>query len=351
MKIATVIGTRPEIIKLSQLVPLLDEGFEHTFVFTSQHYSKFMTDVFFEQLKVRKPDVFLGVESSDVKLLTESIKNELKKIGPSYVLIYGDTNSTLAAALAAKELNIKIIHVEAGLRCFDDRVPEERNRAQVDKISDYLFPPTELAKKFLNTEGITKNIFVVGNTVVDACLKYVKQAAKPANLDAEAGEYILVTVHRQENVDYEENIRNLLEIFRKTGKKIVFPVHPRTKKNIEKFKLSIPKNVLAIEPVAYFEMLWLIKNAKVVITDSGGVQEEAITLRTPCLTIRGANERWETIMASGNFLITIDPFLVAHYVKMICDSELGERMREAKNPYGEGNTSRKIVEILKRELK
>lgn len=351
MKIATVIGTRPEIIKLSQLVPLLDKEFEHTFVFTGQHYSKFMADIFFEQLKVRKPDVFLGVESSDIGLLTDAIKKELKKINPAYVLVYGDTNSTLAAALAAKELNMKIIHVEAGLRCFDDRVPEERNRVQVDKMSDYLFPPTELAKKFLNTEGITKNVFVVGNTVVDACLKYIKQAVKPANLDAEAGEYILATVHRQENVDYEETLRDLLEIFRKINKKIVFPVHPRTGKNIEKFKLSMPENVSAIGPVGYFEMLWLIKNAKLVITDSGGVQEEAITLHAPCLTIRGANERWETIMAGGNFLITIDPFLVAHYVKMICDSELGERMKKAKNPYGEGNISRKIVEILKRELK
>jgi len=344
MQITTIIGTRPEIIKMAPLIPLLDKYFDNKLIFTSQHYSKNLVDVFFDELKIRTPDVFLRTNTSKMKKLEASIYEILKKDDSQWVAIYGDTNSTLASARAAKKLGKKLIHFEAGLRSYDKRMPEERNRFETDHISDILFTPTELCRKQLKKEGIKKNVFVVGNLIVDVCLKYSKKV-KPYQ-----GEYILVTAHRQENVD---KFRRLMRILTTLSQfpKVIYPIHPRTMKNIKEFRIKIPKNVTLMDPVGYLEFLSLLKGAQLVLTDSGGVQEEAITLHTPCLTLRESTERWETVIAGGNFIVGLDPLLIHFYAKQIIEGDLGNHMKNAKNPYGNGKTAEKIIKILRTEIK
>jgi len=338
--IISIFGTRPEIIKMAPLLPLLDNEFEHRFIFTSQHYSEDMMGIFFKELGVRAPDKFLEVKSSDMGKLENAIRAELENEAASWVLVYGDTNSTYAAAKAAKSLGKKVIHLEAGLRAYDDRLPEERNRVETDKISNILFAPTELARKHLEKEGITKNVFVVGNLIVDAAKMFPETKRE--------GSHILVTAHRQENVDDLPRLKKILSALSQFPK-VIFPVHPRTKKRIEEHGLEFPENVEFTHPVGYKEFLSLLKGADLVLTDSGGVQEEAIIFGVPCLTLRESTERWETIEAGGNFLVGLEPLLIGAYAKQILEGDLGESMKNAKNPYGE-NVSEKIVRILKENL-
>ncbi|MEM4335726.1 MAG: UDP-N-acetylglucosamine 2-epimerase (non-hydrolyzing) [Candidatus Anstonellales archaeon] len=343
MQITTIIGTRPEIVKMAPLIPLLDKYFNHTLIFTSQHYSKDMVDVFFDELRIRRPDTFLKLKTSNIRKLELSTYQTLRKDTSQYIAVYGDTNSTLASARAAKRLGKKLIHFEAGLRSYDERMPEERNRVETDHRSDILFAPTELCRKQLAKEGIRKNVFVVGNLVVDACLKYSKRV-KPHK-----GKYILVTAHRQENVDYPRRLMKILDALSQFPK-VIYPIHPRTMKNIKKFQFKIPKNVKLIKPVGYLEFLSLLKGAQLVLTDSGGVQEEAITLHIPCLTLRESTERWETVINGGNFVVGLDPLLINFYAKQIIEGDLGARMRRAKNPYGDGKTAKRIIKILKSKI-
>jgi len=341
--IISIFGTRPEIIKMAPLLPLLDNDFPHKFVFTSQHYSWGMMRIFFKELGTRKPDKYLNVKSSNIRKLEDTIRKEIEQSEEEWVLVYGDTNSTYAAARAAKRAGKRLIHVEAGLRAYDSRLPEERNRKEIDHMSDILFAPTDLAKKQLAGEGITKNVFVVGNTVVDAVGMFSGRGGK------HRGEYILVTAHRQENVD---KARRLMRIMGGISQfpKVIFPIHPRTLKRIKQFGLDVPGNVKLVEPTGYRKFLELLKGADVVLTDSGGVQEEAITLGVPCLTLRESTERWESVEAGGNFVVGLDPLLINSYVRQILDGDLGRRMRQAKNPYGK-DVSKKIVSILKRKLR
>ncbi len=348
MKIATIIGVRPEIIKMSRLIPLLDKEFEHTLIFTGQHHSREMADIFFDELNVRQPDKHLLIKSSDRSPLTEAITKTCKELSPDKVIVYGDSNTTYAGALAGKNSKAEVVHIEAGLRSFDKDMPEEYNRTATDKISSILFPPTDLAKHFLGMEGMTKNIFVVGNTIVDVCTGYNKEIEKNdalGKLDLVAKDYILLTVHRQSNVDNPAELVKIIEALGLVHKKIVFPVHPRTRKRLLESKIRLPPNVLATDPMGYFDFLKLMKNSSFVITDSGGVQEEAITLKVPCITMRNNTERWETVEAGGNFLVGTTPPLIEYYAKMIVESDLGKRMNY-KNPYGDGRTSERIVEIL-----
>ena len=340
-KLISIFGTRPEIIKMAPLIPLLDKEFEHKFIFTSQHYSENMMDVFFRELGVRKPDNFLNVKDSNLDKLQTAIHKELRRHGAEWVITYGDTNSTLAAARAAKSLGKKVIHIEAGLRAYDSRLPEEKNRIEIDNISSTLLAPSLLAKKQLEEEGITENIYVVGNLVVDSVRKfYVPKPRKET--------YVLVTAHRQENVDDLPRLSKILKALSQFPK-VIFPVHPRTKKRLEEFSLHFPKNVELTDPVGYKEFLSLLGGAQLVLTDSGGVQEEAVVLKVPCLTLRESTERWETIEAGGNFLVGLEPLLIGAYAKQILDGTLGKSMGEAKNPYGE-NVSEKIIEILKKKI-
>lgn len=308
-----------------------------------------MVDVFFDELGIRKPDLFLGIKSSEHDEIIKSLLSKIDEIKTNYILVYGDTNSTLSAAIAGKRLGKKLIHVEAGLRCFDEELPEERNRVETDKMADYLFAPTKLNEFFLKKENITKNVFAVGNTIVDACLKYSKIAEKSKilnKLNVKRSSYILITAHRQETVDKPERLLKILKGLEALPLKVVFPIHPRTKKRIIENNYKVPDNVIETEPLGYFDFLKLLKNSFLVLTDSGGIQEEAITLNIPCLTIRNSTERWETIINGGNILVGIEPKLVSYYVKMILESGLGERMKKAKNPYGNGKTSKRIIKKL-----
>ncbi len=353
MSVVTVFGTRPEIIKMSLLVPLLDKEFEHRFLFTSQHYSRNMSKIFFEELGVREPDRYLDVKTSDYSKLQKSVTGELKKIKPTHVIVYGDTNSTLASALSGKEVGARIIHVEAGLRSFDGNMPEERNRIETDKISSLLLAPTELNKRFIENEGISGKTVVVGNTVVDACMKYIENVNQDRVLNGfslEKDDYILVTAHRQENVDNPRNIVKIIKALGDLEKTVLFPIHPRTKKRIADGGYTLPENIKIVDPAGYLDFLGLLKNASLVITDSGGVQEEGITLKTPCLTIRDSTERWETIVEGGNFLVGVEPSLVSYWTRMILESDLGDRMRNAVNPYGDGHASEKSLKEIKKEI-
>jgi len=245
----------------------------------------------------------------------------------------------------------KIIHIEAGLRSYDKRMAEELVRVLVDHNSDILFTPTELTSSFLDKEGIKESKYIVGNSVVDATLKYLGEAEKTSKildeLKIKKDEYILVTIHRAENVDKPEKLMRILRALAANGREIILPIHPRVKKRVMEFGFKIPDSIKVIDPVGYLDMLKLLKNASLVITDSGGVQEEAITLKVPCLTLRETTERWETISAGANFLVGTESQLIDYHIKMVLNTELKKKIQQIENPYGDGKTSEKIVKILK----
>jgi UDP-N-acetylglucosamine 2-epimerase (non-hydrolysing) len=340
--IVTIAGTRPEIIKLSELVRLLgrSQQYNHMLLYTGQHYSDNMKSVFFDELRI-KPDYDLRCDRSDVGTLKESMVKFLSNIKPPYVLVYGDTNSTLAGALAAKEVGSTIVHIEAGLRCFDLNVPEERARIQIDSISDYLFPPTELARTFLSYEQIEENVTVTGNLVVDVCRRLAKIADEHGRQDLPS-EYLLLTMHRQENVDERDRLEMLRKHLSGIKHKIVFPIHPRTKNNLAKYNIALPDNVITIEPASYLEFLYLLKNCRLVMTDSGGVQEEAIVLSRPCVTLRHVSERWETLLLRANVLF---PLYRRDSLWQVVESMLAARID--RNPYGE-NVAETMLTLIKK---
>ena len=353
MKIATIIGTRPEIIKMSRLIPLLDEEFDHKFIYTGQHFSENMSNIFFSELKVRDPDINLNLKTSEYPKLIASCVKILKKINSDFVLVYGDTNSTLSGAIATKILNKKLIHVEAGLRSFDREMFEEVNRIVTDHLSQFLFTPTNYTKSLLNKEGLIENIFVVGNTVVDAVNFYSKEIKNSSILDKlglKEDEYILLTLHRSELVDRPERLKNVIRAVKKISDTIVFPIHPRTEMRLKEFKLNLPENVKVIKPVGYFDFLNLLKNSSLVMTDSGGVQEEAITLKVPCVTIRKTTERQETVELGANFLTGFEIKKIVESVKKIKEKRIKDKIKKLPNPYGDGKTSERIIEILKKVI-
>jgi len=349
VKIATILGTRPEIIKIAPLIPKLDKLFKHFLIVTNQHFSQNMMTVFFDQMKIRYPDYPLGINSSNVKKLTESIKTILFKLRPDITLIYGDTNTTRAAALANWRKSI-LVHIEAGLRSFDKSMPEERNRIEADRLSDYRLAPTNLSKYFLtDIEGYgAKSIKVVGNLIVDTYYLYKREIEKSNILDRiGVKNFGILTLHRQENVDKKENLFKILVHLRRCKKTFIFPVHPRTAKRLKRFCYRLPKNILFIEPLDYFGFMKLASHSSIIITDSGGVQEEAITLKKPCITLRKNTERWETLFLLANTLFDIDSDLNLDEII----SQMEKRTKYIKtlaNPYGEGNTSDKIINFLKK---
>jgi UDP-N-acetylglucosamine 2-epimerase len=340
VQIVTIAGTRPEIIKLSDLVQLLADQGNHALLYTGQHYSDNMKSIFFDELKI-KPDYDLGCDTSDVGTLKENMIRFLREIRPPYVLVYGDTNSTLAGALAAKEVGSRLVHIEAGLRCFDLSVPEERARIQIDSVSDHLFPPTELARTFLSYEQIENNVTITGNLVVDVCRRLANVAEQYGRRQDLPDRYLLLTMHRQENVDDRDRLEMLRKHLSGINHKIVFPIHPRTKNNLAKYGINLPPNVITIEPAGYLEFLYLLKNCRLVMTDSGGVQEEAIVLRRPCVTLRHVSERWETLLLKANVLFPLyrrDP--LSNVIEMMLETKI------ERNPYGE-NVAAKMLQLIK----
>jgi len=296
--IITLAGTRPEVIKLSLFVKQFSD-FNHAYVYTGQHYSNNMRDVFFAEFD-SLPDIDLAVNSSDVMKIKSKVLQLLQVTKPSLLIVYGDTNSSLAGALAAKETGTKLVHIEAGLRSFDMRMPEEVNRIKIDHLSEYLFCPTDISKNYLQYENITKNVYVLGNLVVDVCKNINLENNNKFNFPKD---FILLTLHRTENVDDLDTLLSLQKKLQEIGHyQIIFPVHPRTKKLLQSHNIKFPTNVILIDPLGYTEFMGLVHKSRLVLTDSGGLQEEAIILKKPCITFRNTTERPETILMGANRL-------------------------------------------------
>jgi UDP-N-acetylglucosamine 2-epimerase len=350
--LALVAGSRPEIIKLSGLIGAYHNDEATPIIYTGQHYSYEMKDNFLEELGVNF-DYDLGCRTSDTLYLTKKIRSCFEAIKPEYVVVYGDTNSTMAAAIAAKQVNSTLIHIEAGLRSFDPSMVEERNRVYIDSISDFLFSPTYLSKVFLQYEGITKGVYVTGNLISDICRKYSKRInySQPKNIAEDESDYLprhflLLTLHRPETVDRPELLGRLMNHLSNIGFDVVFPIHPRTRNNLINFNISIPPNVFIIPPQGYFEFLGLLNRSILVLTDSGGVQEESVILRKPCVTLRTSTERQETLLIGANRLFPLgyENVKLAHTVHQMLETKV------TVNPYGE-NVTRRTVDILDRIVK
>ena len=368
MKIAIVLGTRPEIIKMASVMDEIGKrGHELLLIHTGQHYDKEMSENFFIDLKLPTPNynihVGSGSHGKQTDKMMEGIEEVLLDEKPDILLVQGDTNAVLAGALVASKLHIPVGHVEAGLRSFDETMPEEINRLGADICSKLYFVPTEESAINLAMEGISrKRIFITGNTVVDACfrnLEISKNRDKSdydeglASLDIDNMENIAaLTMHRAETVDDKERLTNIIEALEELDDlNIIFPIHPRTKKTMENFglfdRLNDLDHVHIIKPVGYLDFLLLISKSTLILTDSGGLQEEAITLDVPALTLRYNTERPETVTAGGNILVGSDKEAILENArKILDDEEFANKMKSAKNPYGMGNAAELMIKII-----
>ena len=366
MKIATILGTRPEIIKMA---PIIDEiskrDIDQIVLHTGQHYDKEMSDNFFRDLEIPTPDynihVGSGTHGKQTGLMMQGIEEVLLEEKPDIVLVQGDTNAVLAGALVASKLHIAIGHVEAGLRSFDMTMPEEVNRRAADVTSAMYFIPTEESAINLLAEGFShKNLLITGNTVVDACFRHLEIAKKRgfeeeslAALDIENMDNILtLTMHRAENVDVKERVINIIGALKElSDMNIIFPIHPRTKNTLENFGLFDELNdmghVHIIKPLGYLDFLLLTSKSTLILTDSGGLQEEAITLNVPALTLRYNTERPETVTAGGNILVGSDKdAILENAQRILTDEEFADKMRNAPNPYGQGDSAKLTVDAI-----
>ncbi len=312
MKVVTVIGARPQFIKAAAVSRKLRRWHEEFLVHTGQHYDYDMSDVFFDGLELPRPNINLGVGSGSHGFQTGSmldrIENVLLAERPDCVLVYGDTNSTLAGALAASKLSISVVHVEAGLRSFNRHMPEEINRVVADHLSDLLLCPSSTAVENLRREGVLRNVHLVGDVMLDV-LKWATEHAKAEYLAILEGFglrqhfYLLATVHRSENTDQVARLSSILNALNSVGEPIVFPVHPRTRKIINEINFHPEPHVHLIDPVGYLQMVALVMSARLVLTDSGGLQKEAYWLGVPCLTLRDETEWVETVELGWNVLV------------------------------------------------
>ena len=358
MKIATVLGTRPEIIKMA---PIIDEiskrGIDQIILHTGQHYDKEMSDNFFRDLEIPAPDyniqVGSGTHGRQTGLMMKGIEEVLLKEKPDIVLVQGDTNAVLAGALVASKLHIAIGHVEAGLRSFDMTMPEEVNRRAADVCSTMYFIPTEESAINLLAEGFSrKNMFITGNTVVDACFRHLEIAKKKGFEEESLAALLTLTMHRAENVDDKQRVTSIIEALKElSDMNIIFPIHPRTKNTLQNFGLFDELNDLdhvhIIKPVGYLDFLQLTSASTLILTDSGGLQEEAITLNVPALTLRYNTERPETVTAGGNILVGSDKEVILENARRILDDEeFADKMKNAPNPYGMGDSAKLTVDAI-----
>ena len=316
MKIVSVVGARPQFVKCASVSRELRKEHTEILVHTGQHYDPEMSDVFFEELKIPKPDYHLGVGSGSHGKQTGEIlvkvEEVLVKEKPDLVLVYGDTNSTLAGALAAAKLHIPVAHVEAGLRSFDRTMPEELNRVVTDHLSDMLLCPTETAVDNLRNEGITRGVYLVGDVMADVLI-YNKGLAERSSriietLSLESQEYYVATVHRPFNTDNRNAMTTIIRTLGQADVPVVFPIHPRTRKFLDGYGLfsRLPGNIRITEPLGYLDMIRLMGSAKKILTDSGGIQKEAYMLGVPCVTLRENTEWVETLHDEWNVLTGSD---------------------------------------------
>ena len=327
MKVVSIVGARPQFIKSAPLSRELRQLVREVLVHTGQHYDDSMSGVFFRDLNLLKPDYNLSVGSGSQGQQTgemlKRIEEVLLKETPDWVLVYGDTNSTLAGALAAAKLHIPVAHIEAGLRSHNRRMPEEINRVMTDHISSLLFCPTEAAVKNLAGEGIIKGVHYVGDVMYDALLDNFKAAEQTSTvlsrLGLEPKQFILATVHRAENTDDLSRLRRIVEglvALAESGHRVVFPVHPRTQKQLAKLQSNRSSKLVWIDPLSYFDMVLLESSAQVILTDSGGVQKEAYWLRVPCVTLREETEWVETVESGWNRLVGTDTGRIVNAVQV-----------------------------------
>lgn len=355
-KIVTIIGARPQFVKASVVSKEIRKNNKEVIIHTGQHYDKNMSDVFFEQLGIPKPDYNLGVGSGTHAYQTGNMMIEIEKIlldeKPDYILVYGDTNSTLAGSLAASKLLIPVIHIEAGLRSYNRSMPEEQNRVLTDHISEILFCPTETAVNNLEKEGITNNVYNVGDVMCDSVLYFSRMANEKYNINnieltplydaKKINKWYLTTIHRAENTMDNKNLTNILKVLNELDELVIFPVHPRIKNMVDKLeKENNYENIYFVEPVDYLTMLYLTKNSKKVITDSGGLQKECYILDVPCITIREQTEWVETLNKGYNVLAKPE---YNDLIDKITNAKIGDDNKI--NYYGDGTASIKIADIL-----
>ena len=358
MKILTIVGARPQFIKAASLSRYLKKmpniDVKEIILHTGQHYDNNMSDDFFSELDIPIPDYNLGVGSDTHARQTAKMMMGIEDIAfrewPDFILIYGDTNSTIAGTLVGAKLHIPVVHIEAGLRSFDRKMPEEVNRIVSDSISSLLFCPTQTAVKNLEKEGITKGVYNVGDMMLETYLYYKNQAQKNSKilnkLNLKPKEFILCTIHRASNTDNIENLKNIFIGLTESKETIILPLHPRTKKKINQnnsLKNYIGSNIRIIEPVGYFDMICLEVNAKKIVTDSGGVQKEAYFDKIPCITLRENTEWIETVEEGVNKLVGIDPEKIKENINNFYPS----KQNYSKHLFGDGKTSEKIIKILR----
>jgi UDP-N-acetylglucosamine 2-epimerase len=359
LKVLTVVGARPQFIKAAPVSRALrDAGHREFLVHTGQHYDHKMSSVFFEEMQIPEPGINLevgsGSHAQQTALMLVKLEEVIQRDSPNCVIVYGDTNSTLAGALAAAKLRMPLAHIEAGLRSFNREMPEEHNRVLADHCSDVLFCPTKTAVQNLAREGIEKGVHLVGDTMYDAVLQFSDTAEDRSRilerLNLKSKAFVLATVHRAYNTDVAENLRSILNVFAQLDETVVFPVHPRTRQKIneldERFESQHAKGgVRMIEPVGYLDMLMLEKHARIILTDSGGMQKEAFFFGVPCVTLRPETEWSETVAAGWNVIAGVEPAAIKHAVT--------ERKWPADAPgqvFGDGQAAQKIVALLEREM-
>jgi len=355
INVCIVLGTRPEIIKCSPVIRACENKAVNYFVVHSnQHYSENLDSIFFKELNLPSPEYNLSVGSGShaeqtAKILV-GVEAILEKRKPDVVLVQGDTNTVMAAALAASKLNIAVGHIEAGLRSFFREMPEETNRVITDHISEYLFAPSLISETNLKNEGIDENkIFCVGNSIVDAVLQNLQLVEEKSSimkkLKLKEKSFILVTTHRAENIDNLQRLAGIIEGLELVADEfqlpIIYPIHPRAEKVVKTSGITINKRFRLIEPVGYFDFLMLQRAAAIVLTDSGGVQEETCILGTPCVTLRDNTERPETVQVGSNIIAGHTPESILKSTKIMFDRETNWQ-----NPFGDGHTGERIIEIL-----
>ena len=371
MKLAFIFGTRPEIIKLSSCIrACIRKKISFIVIHTGQHYSRNMSKLFLQELDLPEPDYELAIRSKapyrqgdHTGRMMIKLENILLKEMPDVLLVQGDTNSALAGALTASKIsttssftgfNIKVAHVEAGLRSYDRTMPEEINRVIADHLADYLFAPTAKAKEILLSEAISKKkIWVTGNTIVDALFHGLELAEEKSNILKRHGlkknGYMLLTMHRQENVDNKKRLkgvfRGIMKVCKKHKMPVVFPIHPRTSKKMDDFGIKMPDCIKAIAPCGFVDFVKLESAARIVLTDSGGVQEEVCVLKVPCVTLRDTTERPESVEVGGNVIAG----LCAENIERMADKMMASKQKW-RNPFGNGKSGEKIVEILRKTI-
>ena len=341
----TIIGARPQFIKMALVSNTLKKiGVKEIIVNTGQHYDSNLSHIFIKELDIPKIKYNLNVGSmsrvDQILTMQKRIEKVLLHEKPRMVLVYGDTNSTVSGALAASKHNFKVAHIEAGLRSFNEDMPEEINRVITDNIADYFFCPTKTALRNLKKEGKRKNIYLVGDVMYDS----IKVQEIPET-NKKITDYILCTVHRSCNTDNTERLRNIFKALSKIKKKIILPLHPRTAKALKISKIKVGKNIRIVNPVGYLKMLELLKNASLIITDSGGIQKEAVILRVPCVTLRNETEWTETLKCGANILAGADTFAILKATKKMYGKKININPRKL---YGDGYAYKRIANILKK---